>query len=77
MEPAHQNTTVPKKERDWRQTHPYGIGYNEDSSKPDTHEMCVRHDGGKRDLIKSRGYWDEDCVDMGNRKEVVLSYSGG
>ena len=67
----------PKNERDWRQTHPYSIDFNEDSSKPETHDMRVRLDGGKSDLIKSRGDWDEDCVDMENGQDVVFSNSGG
>ena len=62
----------PKKERDWRHTRQYDIDYKEDSPKPETHDMRVRLDGGKRDLNESRGDWDEDCVDMENEKEVVL-----
>ena len=63
--------------KEWRQTRPYGIDYKEDSSKPETYGMRVRLGGRKRDMVKPRGDWNGDCVEMEDGEEVVLSYSGG
>ena len=67
----------PDKEEEWRKTHPYGIDYKGDYSKPETHDMRVRFDGGAPDMTRPKGDWGEDCAEMGGGKEVVLSYSGG
>ena len=69
----------PKKEKEWRQTQPYGIDYKEDSSKPKTHDMRVRLDGRTHDMIKSQGDWNEDCVGIGDggSDPLVLRRLGG
>ena len=67
----------PDKEKEWRKARPYGIDCKEDYSKPETHGMRVRLDGGTPDMIESQENWSEGCVEMGGGKEVVLSYSDG
>ena len=67
----------PDKEKEWRKARPYGTDYKEDYSKPETHDIKVRLDGGALDEINSQGGWSENCVEMHGGKEVVISYSGG
>ena len=40
----------PDKEKEWHAACPYGTDYKEDSSKPKTHEIKVRLDGGAVDM---------------------------
>ena len=49
----------PVTENGWRETHPFGIDYRGDLSKPDTHDLIVRLDGTANDLIDSKGTWDK------------------
>ena len=65
------------KEKEWRKARPCGIDYKEDYSKPKTHNMKVRLDGGAADMVKSQGDWSDDCVETEDGRQVVLSYSDG
>ena len=67
----------PKKENQWQQARPYSVDYKEDFVKPETHGTRVRLGGRTRDMIKSQGCWNEDCVEICGGKEVVVSYSDG
>ena len=67
----------PLAEDKWRETHPLGIDYREDSSKPDTHKLIVRLDGTADNLTDSDGTWDETCIEKEDGPDTVLSYSGG
>ena len=67
----------PAPENGWREIHPFGIYYKEDSPKPGTHDPIVRLGGTAKDLTDSQGAWDEKCVEKGDGHDTVLSYSGG
>ena len=65
----------PVAEEKWRETHPFGIDYREDSPNPKAHKLVVRLDGTADDLTVSGGTYDEKCVDKVDGQGTVLSYS--
>ena len=76
-QPRVPNDYYPAAENEWRGTHPFGIDYREDSSKPDTHDLIVRLDDTARDLTDSSGTWDEKCIEKEDGQETVLSCLDG
>ena len=67
----------PNREKEWRTARPYGIDYKGGFSRPKTHNMKVRLDGGATEMTKSQGNWSDECAETEDGQEVVLTYSDG